>query len=143
MDQAKLKGILHLILDKLTDKEILWRLDGSANLLAQGVDTDVNDLDIVTNDEGMKVFQEALKDFIVQEYHSEEVHAQTLEAEIDEEPVEIHFYDDEKYQMLEKVKKVKFESLELPCLPLVDAKKFYELIKREDKVKLIEEHMKK
>jgi len=143
MNKEKLKEILQIILDRLGDKRISWRLDGSANLLAQGISTDVNDLDIVTNEEGMNAFQEALKEFILQEYRSEELQAQTIEIELEGEDVEVHFYDDEKFQMLDKTKKVKWDGLELPCLPLEDAKKFYEMINRSEKVRLIEDNLKR
>lgn len=137
MDSEKLKEILSIILDKLGDKEIIFRLDGSANLLVQGIKTDVNDLDLATDEKGMSILKEVLKDYLIQEYQNEDINALSLEFEIKGEIVEAHYYEDAR-AMLDNIIKVKWLELELPCISLEEAKKFYELINMPEKVKLIE-----
>ena len=56
INEKKLYDTLKVILEKIGDDNILWRLEGSANLFLQNVEVNVNDLDITTNKEGYSKF---------------------------------------------------------------------------------------
>ena len=139
MNDNEILDILKLVIDKIKGKQFLWRVEGSANLRILGVDVVPNDFDITTSKEGVKIFREVLKEFIVKEVRQGDwLVLKLLGSEVD-----IHSYNDAKFEMLDKIKKIKWRGIEVPILPLPYAKKFYELINRQEKVEIIEKHLKK
>ncbi|MBD3208794.1 hypothetical protein GF367_00035 [Candidatus Woesearchaeota archaeon] len=141
MEEKHIKKLMEIILDALQGKEFFWRLEGSTNLKIQGVDVTIKDLDITTNDEGIKIFRNALKKFIVKDYFSDKINGPTIICDIDGFEVEINAYGDRELNMFEHTKKIVWQSLEIPILPLEYAKKFYEAINRKKKVDLIAKHL--
>ncbi len=138
MKREKFKEVLVKILDSLEEYgNIIWRLEGSANLLVQGVPTQVRDLDITTNEEGIKVFRKALEEFVVKDFYNEHIHAHSLICNMDGVEVEINVYDRKELNMFNNIEDVIWEGLNLPVLPLESSKRFYELIGRKEKVNLI------
>jgi hypothetical protein len=140
METDKLKIILTKIVNSLSGEEITWRLDGSANLLVQEVQTEVKDVDLTTDEKGLDVIRKVLKDFIIQDCYNRDIDAHLIELEIEGTEIEVYHYEDGR-SMLDRVKLIKWEGIELPVLPLKDAKEFYEKIKKADKVKLIESNL--
>ncbi len=141
MDEKNIKQILTIILDKLQGKKFIWRVEGSANLRLQGVEVNVNDLDITTNEEGINIFREALKEYIIKDFFSNKINGNSIICNVNNFEIEINYYGDRELNMFEKNKIVVWNNLEIPILPLKYAKKFYELINREEKVKLIEKYL--
>ena len=119
----------------------VWCLGGSSNLLPQGVDVDPNDIDLVTDAKGIQHYREALREYLVRDYYNDRTCAYTLEFKIKGVEVEILHYDDPSKAMLEKVKHMTWQGLELNILPLPDARKFYAGIGKKEKVKLIEKYL--
>ncbi len=115
--------------------------DGSANLKTQGVDTQIQDLDITTTARGIEIFRESLREFAVKDYFSEKINGRTLICNIEDEEIEINHYGDRENNMYEEIKNIKWGDIEVPILPLSLAKTFYEGINREEKVKLINEYI--
>ncbi len=141
MEENDIKEILQTILDSLQGKEFIWRLEGSANLKIQGVDVSVRDLDITTNNDGIEIFRDALKKFIVKDFFSQKIKGLSLVCDINGFEVEINSYGDRKLDMFDKTKKILWQKLQIPILPLEYAKKFYELINRKEKVDLISKYL--
>jgi len=141
MDEQNIKETLQIILDSFQGKEFLWRLEGSANLKIQGVDVSVRDLDITTNDEGIEIFRGALKKFIVKDFFSQKINGGSIICNINNFEIEINSYGDRELDMLDKTKKILWNDLQIPVLPLKYAKKFYELINRKEKVDLISKYL--
>ena len=141
MDEKDIEKILRIILDNLKGKEFNWRLEGSANLKIQEVDVSVRDLDIATDDEGIEIFRTTLKKFIVKDFFSEKVKGSSLVCDITGFEVEINSYGDKELNMFDKIKKVTWQNLQIPLLPLESAKKFYEMINRKEKAHLISKHL--
>ncbi|RMF54414.1 hypothetical protein D6745_05340, partial [Candidatus Woesearchaeota archaeon] len=137
MDEKDIKEILQIILNSLQSKKCVWRLEGSANLRIQGVGVSVRDLDITTDDEGINVFRNALKKFIVKDFFSKKINGFSLVCKINGFEVEINSYGDRKLNMFDKTEEILWEGLRIPILPLYYAKKFYELINRREKADLI------
>lgn len=129
-------------MDKLSGKEFVWRLEGSANLMIQGMGVSIQDLDITTNDEDIGVFRDALNEFIVEDCLSERINGRTLICNINGFEVEVNSYGDRGKNMFDKTKRIEWEGLDVPVLPLEDAREFYRLIGREKKVKLIGDFLK-
>jgi hypothetical protein len=126
MEQEKIYSILSLILSRIKDESFKWRLDGSVNLLVQGIsDAKPKDLDIRTWKEGIRIFRENLRDFIVKDYYNEEKKAFSIVLEIFGEEVEINNYSDWNEDCENPPKIVDWKGLELRCLSLEDAEKFY------------------
>jgi len=141
MDEQDIKEILQIILDSLQGKEFIWRLEGSANLKIQGVDVSIRDLDITTNNNGIEIFREALKKFIVKDFFSQKIKGHSIVCNINDFEVEINSYGDRKLDMFNKTEKILWNDLQIPILPLEYAKKFYELINRKEKVDLISKYL--
>jgi len=141
MDEQNIKEILQIILDSLQGKEFVWRLEGSANLKIQGVEVTVQDLDITTNDSGIEIFRNTLKKYIVKDFFSQKINGRSLVCDINGFEVEINSYGDRELDMFDKTKKIFWNDLQIPVLPLKYAKKFYELINRKEKVDLISNYL--
>lgn len=141
MEEKNIKEILQIILDNLQSKEFVWRLEGSANLKIQGVDVFVRDLDITTDDNGIEIFRDALKKFIVKDFFNQKINGHSLVCDINGFEVEINSYGDRELDMFDKTEKILWNDLQIPVLPLKYAKKFYELINRKEKVDLISKYL--
>ncbi len=126
MDKDKIYRILKIICESIEKEEFEWRLDGSVNLLIQGI-TDVNprDLDIRTWDEGIEAFRKNLKRYIIQDSYNEEKKAHSLILNILDEEIEINYYLEWNEDKLFKPKEINWEGLKLKCLPLIEAENFY------------------
>ena len=141
MEKSDIYSVLRIINDLISNKKILWRLEGSANLFLQGVDVSVRDIDITTNENGIKIFKEALKEFVEKDYYDADKKMKTLLSNINGFEVEINCYNRKELEMLDKFTEINWNGLTLPVLPLENALKFYKIIKRDEKVKLIEEYL--
>lgn len=141
MEEKDVQEILKIILDCLQGKEFVWRLEGSANLKIQGIDVSIGDLDITTNDEGIGIFRNTLKKFIVKDFFSQKINGLSLICNICGFEVEINSYGDRKFDMFDKIEKITWKGLQIPILPLEYAKIFYELINRKEKVDLIAKYL--
>ena len=141
MNEQNIKQILQIILDNLQGKEFIWRLEGSANLKIQGVEVTVQDLDITTNDEGIEIFRNALKKYIVKDFFSQKINGRSIVCDINNFEIEINSYGDRELDMFDKTEKILWNDLKIPILPLEYAKKFYELINRKEKVDLISKYL--
>ncbi|MGV8162859.1 MAG: hypothetical protein ACP5N2_06025 [Candidatus Nanoarchaeia archaeon] len=141
MEEDNIRDILKIILDSLQGKEFIWRLEGSANLKVQGVEVTVRDLDITTNDEGIVIFRNALKNYVVKDFFSQKIKGLSLICDINGFEVEINSYGDRKLNMFDKNELIVWRNLKFAILPLIYAKHFYELINRKEKVDLISKHL--
>lgn len=141
MNEDDLIKILETIIYRLEGKEFVWRLEWSANLKIQGIDVSIRDLDITTNDEGIVIFRNTLKEFIVVDFFSEKINGSSLICNINGFEVEINSYWDRKKDMFDKIENLLWQWLEIPILPLEYAKTFYELIDRKEKVDLISNYL--
>ncbi|MDP6293244.1 MAG: hypothetical protein QF486_02085 [Candidatus Woesearchaeota archaeon] len=133
------KTTLLEVLRQLSEKApALWRLDGSCNLLVQNIDVQPKDVDICTTKEGVDAFAKA---FGVEARQNPEIESYNATFEVEGVEVDVNFYDTRpELNMLDTVCWVDWKNLKLPCLPLCDAKRFYEMIDRKDKVELLEEY---
>ncbi len=141
MNEQNIKDILQIILDNLQNKEFIWRLEGSANLKVQGIKVLVKDLDIATNSEGIEIFRNALKKYIVKDFFNQRINAYSIICNINNFEIEINSYKDKELDMFDKIEIFFWNELQIPILPLEYAKKFYELINRKEKVCLIQNYL--
>lgn len=141
MNEKDIREILKIINSRLKNKKFIWRIEGSANLIIQGIDTSVGDLDITTNDEGIEIFRETLKDFIEKDFFSEKINGKSIICDINGFEIEINCYGDREKNFFDKIKMIRWNDLEVPILPLKYALEFYELIDGNKKVKLIKDYL--
>ncbi len=142
MEEKDIKQLLKFILEKVNRENIVWRLEGSANLRVQGVRVKVNDLDLTTNEEGFEFFKKVLKDYTVKNFFNEKTNSYSLVCDVKDFEVEVGYCLSGELLMFDKVKELTWEGLKIPVLPLDSAKKFYESIGRKEKVDLITNHLK-
>ena len=138
MEQGDVYAVLRTILQKVEGSPVVWRLDGSANLRVQGVDVLVRDLDIKTNRFGWGVFKECLKEYFVKEYSQEEILGDVAEFLVDGFPVVVIH---NRYSMLHRIKKITFQGISLPVLPLREARELYAALGQEKTVMVIDRHL--
>lgn len=145
MEENNIYEILNVILRKIKGKRILWRLEGSANLKLQGVSVSVHDLDIATDAEGIKIFREVLREYIIGDSYREDISSEALLLNILGFEVEIlnRKPDKKRLNMFDKIGKIGWRDLTLPILPLVYALEFYKRIERSEKVKIIKAYLEK
>ena len=143
MEEKDIYDILNIILERIKGKDFLWRLEGSANLKLQGMELSVKDLDIITSSEGVEVFREALKEYIEKDFYDDKLKAHSLVCNINGFEVEINCEDDKMLEMFDKVKNIDWRGLSIPTLPLENAKEFYRIVGKQEKVDLIEKYLKK
>ena len=99
MNQEDIKSILEIILNKLPRINFNWRLEGSANLLIQGIDVSVKDLDLTTDDEGINIFRSSLKNFQITDVYSEKIKGPSIIYNINGFEVEVNSYGDRKWDL--------------------------------------------
>ena len=141
MEEQNIKEILQIILDNLQGKEFIWMIEGSANLKIQGVEVFVQDLDITTNNEGIKIFRHALKKYIVKDFFSQKIKGHSIICNINNFEIEINSYGNRELESFDKTEKIFWKGLQIPILPMKYAKKFYELINCKEKVNLISKYL--
>jgi hypothetical protein len=143
INEKQLNTALKVILDKIGGENILWRLEGSANLFVQEMKVNVNDLDLTTTKDGYLKFKSALKEFFVNEEYILEKKIQSATYDLGGVETEILYYENNELNMFDQVKIISWHNLKIPILPLKFALKFYQLIKRENKVELIKRFIEK
>jgi len=82
-----------------------------------------------------------LNKYIVKDFFSQKINGHSIVCDINNFEIEINSYGDRKLDMFDKTKKIFWNDLKIPILPLEYAKKFYELINRKEKVELISKYM--
>lgn len=125
---------------------IPWHLEGKVNLLVQGVKTDTKDIDIATTLEGFNFFKDTLckgsyfkfvEEGVVSSWHG--YHYITYESS--GTLIDIAYYDEPAFAMMEKTRPFAWNSLKLQVTPLPDAKKFYEMVGKSNMAKMIAKYI--
>jgi len=137
----KIHSSLKEFLSCINEHNIGWRLEGSTNLLVQGMDLAPNDIDLAVDKKSFLALKDILSDYGFSEIYRQNINSSVLAGKILSCDFEILFYKDKKKRMLDKAEKINWQELWLNVLPLKHARKFYRLINQPDKVKLIEKHL--
>lgn len=141
MNETDVYKVLQTISDAIQDHDFIWRLDGSSNLLLQGVAVSVRDLDIATTKQGHDIFSAVLQQYVLKDYFKEEIKSNCLICDIFGFEVEILSGGRSELDMFDKIDIISWRGLQVPILPLIDAKRFYEFIGRQERVALIETYL--
>ncbi len=138
MNEQEVYKILKIISGEIKDQNINWRLEGSSNLLIQNLPVQPKDIDIATNNLGLqkisKIFNEKIK-------YKKDIESNAVHIKINDQDIEFLSYNNKNLEMLVKIKIIFWKDLNLPILPLKEAKRFYQLINRKDKVELIKNYL--
>jgi hypothetical protein len=139
-----------IIASKLKDSGLNWALSGSFSLYLKGIDIPINDIDIITTIEDIKVFQEIFKDYVVNPVKSvvkEIFSSYVLILSINSIEVEIiadytKLTSDNKITYvdannLSTKEYISFNDFKIPIINLKQQLHSYTLLNRLDKVKLI------
>jgi len=153
MIDPKIFSALKKFYNIVQGKNILWILSGSTSLAIQGVDVSIGDIDILTNQQGSKVFDELLDEYRIKapEYLPSEKYQSYLGVyEIDDVKVEVqgefqYKMKDGSWSIPSQKRKIfhrDFEGMNLPMLSLEQELQEYENNNRLDKVEKIKEALK-
>jgi len=140
MNKEKTHQILKIITKAIENESFEWRLDGSTNLLVQGIEVEPKDLDIRTWKEGIDIFRKNLKEYIKKDYYNDTKKAFSLILNILGEEVEINYYIDWDEDKSIKLKEIIWDKIKLKGISLKDAEILYRKIGRieaADKLKKI------
>jgi len=144
--------VLKIFYDQVSDKEIFWILSGSTSLYIQGVDILANDIDIITDEKGVKSLDKILSEYCIQkpEYSSTEEYCSYYGQYIIN-GVKIDLVGNFQYKMKDgswselRPKKKYFEKeyngMSLLLLPLEVELKEYEELGKLNKVRKIKERL--
>ncbi|MBT4824206.1 hypothetical protein HN695_04375 [Candidatus Woesearchaeota archaeon] len=141
MEKQEVISTLKVIIAQITETDIVWRLEGSANLSLQGIKTEVNDLDITTNKKGLEIFRELLNKYIIKDFFDTNINSHRLILNINNFEVDINCYNKLELNMFESIKIISIDNLNIPVLPIKESLKFYKIINRKNKISLIEEFL--
>ncbi len=143
MCKNDIEQILIILINSIKNYNFQWRLEWSANLKIQWLNISVNDLDITTTLEGLDIFEQNLKQFVIKKFYNDKIHANSLILNINWFELEINAYEDRTLNMFDKIEFYNWKWINIPILPLIYAKKFYKQIGRSKKVKIIHDFLKR
>jgi len=141
MEDDNLYQILEKVTSGIKEKTMLWRLDGSANLRVQGLEVVVNDLNITTDRDGIRNLKQLFNQDIASYYYDEYMNAHVLKFRMYDFEIEVMHNENKKFEMFDQIKTIEWRGLHLPVLPPEHAKKYYEMVGRQNKVELIERYL--
>lgn len=86
------RHVLRFIVEQLASKDVTWTLTGSASFVLQGMDEDVGDIDLQSDETGIYRIQDAFHEYVVKPVAlsgSDRIRSHFGELRIRGEPVEI------------------------------------------------------
>jgi hypothetical protein len=144
---------LKKIVDKFNGKNINWVLTGSLALAIHGVDTTINDIDILTDVKSADIIADALKEFKIEPMQyktSSQFKSYYGLFNINNVKVEVFadleiLQEDEWVQIVKsRIKEIKrFENMTIPLLELREEYEAYKSMGRKEKAKKILEFLEK
>lgn len=143
---------LKILLDHIPPNDFKWALTGSANLRLQGVNIEVQDIDIHCDLEDIHRIEKALKEFLITPVHIWETGSiRSLDGKCEIEGIEIElisatevkdeFGNWQKIQGPVQNNYLGWEGFQVPVIALKDEAHYYKERGREEKVLLIEERI--
>lgn len=147
-----LRRALHLILDRLAEREIPWALSGSAALFLNGMQVEVHDLDLTTDETGVRAIADALAEFVVTPpgwWETDKFASQFARLQVDGGQVDIvgrpfvvkRAEGTVALQPWSIRRNIAFEGRKLPIIPLEAQLIAYVMMERETKAGLIADHL--
>ncbi|HLC52997.1 MAG TPA: hypothetical protein VJK03_00495 [Candidatus Nanoarchaeia archaeon] len=141
MSEKNIVLVLKKLIELTKNSGIVWHLEGSANLLVQGISIKPRDIDITTKKEHLNHFMKVLEKFNPKEKYLAETKAHLVKCFIEGVEIEIASYEKPEFNRFDKIKTAKWKGLSVPIMPLPIALEFYRQIGRKDKVTLIEKYL--
>lgn len=150
MIQAPYIDVLKIIYRLLSDLDHPWAITGSMGMALQGVDIDVHDIDIQTDRAGAYLIQDRLADHVVSKVRYREasnIRSHYGKSRINGIDIEV-MGDIEKLQpdgrwtdppdLLQIIRRVEVDALQIPVLDLEYEKRAYSIMGRDKTVAKIE-----
>jgi hypothetical protein len=136
------KKALKTLSERFKEKNLKWALTGSVNMALQGIEIELNDIDIIVNLEDFKKIKEMFSDLRPSAAEKSKFGGLKFKLVIGGAEVEIigEARNDKIYlhSLLEKnLTHVNMDGIKIPCFTLKLEAKAYSLINREEKAELI------
>jgi len=142
MNDKELWTVMNIIITGMSNFDFTWRFDGSGNLRVQGVKVSVNDVDIVTDENGLEIFRKELNAFVVRDFYNKKKKAWSLILNINKQEVEINYYDSVDIDLFKGMKEISWQNLKLKVLPFIQSAKYYKLVGKQGTHDLILKYVK-
>ncbi|VVB79433.1 Uncharacterised protein [uncultured archaeon] len=142
MEKKDIHNVLREIIPYF-DKEDKWRVEGSANLKIQGIETYVKDLDLVVSLETFRKLKKKLGNKILSDKFIPDKGKFVLILNIKGFEVEIIRYYDQSLEMLDRILEEEWWGIRVRILPLKYAREVYQKVGMIEKVQLIDSYTKK
>lgn len=149
---GELHRALCIVLDRLAGQDIAWALAGSAALLLNGVQVEAHDLDLTTDESGVRAIADVLAEFVVTPvgwWETDEMASQFARLQVDGVQVDVigRPFIVKRAEGTVAIRpwsirhELDFEGRKLPIIPLEAALIAYAMMGREAKVQLIADHL--
>ena len=143
---------LFVVLDRLAGRDIAWALSGSAALLLNGVQVEVHDLDLTTDEMGVQAIADALAEFVVTPvgwWETDKLASQFARLQVEGVQVDVvgRPFIIKRPEGTVAIRpwsvrhEINFEGRKLPIIPLEAELIAYAMMGREAKVQLIADHL--
>jgi len=140
------------VLDRLAGRDIAWALAGSAALVLNGVQVNVHDLDLTTDETGVQVIADALAEFVVtppgwletEKFASQFARLQVggVQVDIVGRPFVVKRAEGAVAIQSWSIRdEIDFEGHKLPLIPLEAQLIAYAMMGREAKARLVADHL--
>ena len=146
MINQNFKQALKIIYNKLEDTSIKYIVVGSTNLALQGMDKTPNDIDIITEFKNLEKIKEIFKSSEIKKLTSPSG-VFYWETNFKLNDIEISFMGEKSNGnytpklLNNKIKSIKLDFFEIPCLTLEAESQAYSETHREEKAKLIRDFL--
>jgi hypothetical protein len=137
--------VVHFIVEKIKDKDIMRRFDGGVNLMIRWIPRLPKDVDIRTNQVGYDIFRKTFLWMKKKEWQTQKReilwYKHYIIFDVQWIEVEVAYYEEENknMDMFDYIIEKDRDNIKIPVLPLTQMKEFYENIWSTEKVKIIED----
>ena len=140
MNHSQLAAVLTYFTQKIAGKDIFWYLEGSANLVVQGVPVVANDVDITTTrDDYVRI--KKLINLPLTEKHEPKKLKHAFDCVIDGVALEIAWYEHSKKPFCHHPEDYVWNELHLHIAPLTYTIEFYDYIGKSERAELIRHYL--
>jgi hypothetical protein len=141
--------VMDIILSRLKDLTHPWAVTGSLGLLIQGIEVDVNDIDLQSTKEGVYAIERVLEEYVIHKVeYLESMKIQSYLGELKIEGIKVEIMGDVQKELpgggweppndlSKSIHWVKVDGWSIPVLDLVAEYRAYRLLGRDEKAEKI------
>lgn len=138
MKDKEIINFLNYFFDMVKSEQIKYRFAGDFALFIQGMEIIPNKLQIICDNFSFVDLKYLLEKYLIKSGRNEEVGADYFRIFLFEISIDFMSFDNKKIEMLDKIYFVSWNNLEIPVISLLETKKYYDLIGKNDRIQQIQ-----